>query len=264
MPDDPLLIYGLLCAAAIAGGAVNSLAGGGTLLTFSALVLVLGGSPEAAVIANATSTVALLPGSLAGGWAYRRELSGSRLWLTVLIWPSFAGAYLGTLLLVRLDPAIFKAAVPWLVLGAATLLAVQPYLSAKAAESATQPGGPTAAGWVGAVFFQFLVAVYGGYFGAGIGIMMLAALGVLGHTDIHRMNALKTLLAAAINAVTAAILIAEGKVLWPYAGAMAISAILGGYTAAGVVRRLDRNLVRRGVVAIGFGLAGWYFWRQFG
>jgi len=109
--------------------------------------------------------------------------------------------------------------------------------------------------------FQFFVAVYGGYFGAGIGILMLAALAMMGIADIHEMNAVKTLLAAVINGVSAAIFIGSGNVQWPFAVAMGASSVVGGYAGARVAKRLNRTLVRNTVVAIGFGLAGYYFYR---
>ena len=260
--DSPLQVYTLLCVSAAAGGAVNSVAGGGTLLTFPAVFAALGGSAEAAVVANATSTIALWPGSMSAFWGYRREIADSGEWVRRLALPSLAGGLLGSILVVALPPESFKVLVPWLILIAATLFALQPQITRwTGIGQAHQPA--TARTLLGVMVFQFLISVYGGYFGAGIGILMLTALAMMGLTDIHKMNALKTLLASLINGVSVAVFVAGGKVHWPFAAAMAISAIIGGYVGAVVARRLDRQLVRSVVVLIGFTLAVYYFYDQF-
>lgn len=265
MPIDPsvskyLEIVGLCFAAAIAG-AINSVAGGGTLLTFPALIAALGGTAEAAVWANATSTVALFPGSLAGMAGYRRELFAARSWIKLLLLPSVTGGLIGALLLMRLPAAAFKALVPWLLLTAAALFWLQPRLSRRLAqESGENAEGPRRVLLVG--LFQLLVAIYGGYFGAGIGILMLTALGLMGLHDIHQMNGLKTLFASAINGVAVIVFITSGKVEWLLAFLMSLAAIAGGYGGAHVARRLDRNFVRRVVVLIGLSLAAYYLYQQ--
>jgi uncharacterized membrane protein YfcA len=235
---------------------MNSIAGGGTLFTFSALLLVV--DP---IIANATSTVALVPGSLAGAWGYRHEMSAARRWATLLVWPSLLGGAVGALLVTELDPRYFSALVPWLLLTAAFLFLVQPTVS-KLAGIGKQHATPSASTLASVVVFQFCVAVYGGYFGAGIGILMLSALGLMGVSDIHRMNALKVLLAAGINGVSVAVFVAERKVEWRYALSMAVAAIMGGYLGARVARRLDESLVRWVIILIGFGLAAHFFYKQ--
>jgi uncharacterized membrane protein YfcA len=166
--------------------------------------------------------------------------------------------------LVLSSPSAFKAAVPWLILTAAGLFALQPQISRwTGIGQQPHPQGHSRPMIVGASCFQFFVAVYGGYFGAGIGILMLSALALLGLGDIHRMNAVKTLLASLINGMSALVFILSGNVHWPYALAMAIASSIGGYLGAHTARRIDRRLVRAGVVCIGFGLAGYYFFRQF-
>jgi uncharacterized membrane protein YfcA len=254
--SDPVLTIALLCTASFVAGVMNSVAGGGTLLTFPSLLSVI--SP---VYANATSTVALVPSSLAGAWGYRAEVRSVKRWLAILFLPSLLGGIAGSLLVTRLPEGWFSASVPWLILTAATLFLVQPYVAAW-----TGIGKPHAApaGWlIGAVaFFQFLVAVYGGYFGAGIGILMLSSLSLMGMADIHQMNALKTILAAVINGVSVVIFVLEDKVEWRYALIMSVAASLGGYCGARVARRLNRTLVRWVVIAIGFGLGGYYLWKQ--
>lgn len=250
----------ILCLAAATGGAINSVAGGGTLLTFPALFSVLG--PFESVLANGTSTVALLPGSIAGMAAYRRELSEARGWALLLIVPSLLGGLIGAFLLIGLREELFEAAVPWLILTAALLFSLQPRIARWSGVG--QEHAPASRGArVGVMIFQFLVGVYGGYFGAGIGILMLSALALMGLGDIHRMNALKTLFASCINAVAAVVLISSGKVHWPFALMMAVAAIAGGYGGARVARRLDKNLVRNVVSTIGYSLAAYYLFRQF-
>ncbi len=255
-PAPPALA--LLAAAAFAAGALNSVAGGGTLLTFPALTAVV--SPA---LANTTSTVALLPGSLAGAWGYRRELGRAGPLLVRLLPPSFLGGAIGAGLLLA-APARFGPLVPWLILTTAVLFLVQHPLSKRlrrrAADPTTYTPGPRlVAALVG---FQFGVAVYGGYFGAGIGILMLTALGFMGVADIHRANAVKTVLAAAINVTSAALFAVGGEVRWDLAAVMAAAAIVGGYAGARVARRLPAWTVRWVVVAIGFGLAAFYFIEQ--
>jgi hypothetical protein len=262
--DQPFLVWFWLVLSALVAGAVNSLAGGGTLLTFPTLVAALAplvGEKEAFVIANMTSTVALVPGSLAGAWGYRRELVPVRSWLVVLGPPSLLGGLCGSLLVARLDPAYFAALVPWLTLLAAVLFFMQPMLVRKTEEVVAlhRRSRPHQAA---AFVFQFFVGVYGGYFGAGIGILMLAAFGLMGLWDVHKMNALKTVLAAVINGVSVVVFIADGRIYWPFAGAMAVSAVVGGYLAARGARYLPRFLVRWTVIAAGLSISAYLFWKR--
>ena len=264
--------YFWLCISALAAGAINTLAGGGTLLTFPTLIAVL--SPDnptldeialAGVLANGTSTVALMSGSVSGAWGFRREMHATRKWLLLLIGPSIIGGIAGSLLVTRLDPRYFGALVPWLILVAAILFATQPLLARlwrRPAEVSEKP--PSGTTVVGVVVFQFFVAVYGGYFGAGIGILMLSALGLMGIRDIHQMNALKTVLATGINGVAVAVFIWQGIVRWEYALPMMGTSIVGGYLAAHYGRQLPQRLVRGFVIAIGFFLAAYFFWQQYG
>ncbi len=261
---DPLVV-GFLIASAFAAGVINSVAGGGTLLTFPALVAVLDltHGDQAAAVANATSTVALLPGSFAGAWAYRKEFAQVKAFAVRLLPVSAIGGVLGALLL-KLFPKEFGPIVPWLILTAAVLFLLQPPMNkylAKRREAGAAVGGGQA---VGVVAFQFLVAVYGGYFGAGIGILMLTALGFMGVASIHHANAVKTLLAGVINAVSVVVFVFGDLIEWSYAAVMAVAAIAGGYAGARVARRLPATYVRWVVIAIGFVLSGYYLWKQFG
>jgi len=260
-----------LAGTSFVAGAVNAVAGGGTILTFPVLAAILPADPSRLVTANATSTIGLWPGAVAGAWAYRGERAGQPPWAVWLLLPSVLGAIVGSLLVLVLPPAWFDACVPWLILTAAVVFAVQPQF-ARLVGAAGGPAGTAEAPAVPdprrltlASGLQFFVAVYGGYFGAGIGIMMLAVLGVLGLGDIHRINAVKNVLGMAING-TAAGLFAAGaaagshSVSWPHAGIMAVAAVLGSFAGAAVARRLSARLVRRFVALVGFALAAYYFW----
>ncbi len=253
LTDSPLtdVLLGLSAAAA---GAVNAIAGGGTLLTFPPLERVM-----ASASANATSTVALLPGSVAGAVGYREELKAGRELVALLLAPSLVGGFLGAGLVVW-QPQAFARLVPWLILTAVVLFALQQPVSGYLRKH--RPGhAPGRRGKAGLVVFQFLVAVYGGYFGAGIGILMLTSLGLMGVADIHRANGIKTFLAASINAASVLVFVWGGLVNWPVAGLMAATCVVGGYAGARLARRLSPAVVRGVVLAIGIGLAAYYFSR---
>jgi uncharacterized membrane protein YfcA len=179
-----------------------------------------------------------------------------------------AGGLLGSLLLVWLPSKTFAALVPWLILTAALLFALQPTISrwvgigTPHSDLAPSPPRHSPALFAGMLGFQFLVAVYGGYFGAGIGILMLSALALMGLEDIHQMNAVKTLLNLVINGTSVMVFVASGLVEWRFAIAMAASSIVGGYLAARTVRQVNKRLVRLVIVGIGFALAGYYFYRE--
>jgi uncharacterized membrane protein YfcA len=252
-----------LCVAAFFAGAMNSVAGGGTLLTFPSLTSVI-----SEAMANGTSTVALLPGSIAGAVGYRQELWECRRFVARMLAPSIVGGYVGAAL-VGYNQGMFAKLVPWLILTAAVLFVVQAPLSTWVKKRAAQGGGNPdhhEPGWrtqALVIAFQFLVAVYGGYFGAGIGILMLSALGFMGIGDIHRMNAVKTCLAAAINTASVVVFVRDGLVDWELAWPMAVAAIIGGYVGARVARKLPARYVRYAVIVIGFGLAAFYFIRRY-
>ncbi|HEX7123776.1 MAG TPA: sulfite exporter TauE/SafE family protein [Gemmatimonadaceae bacterium] len=247
----------LIVLAAAAGSSINAIAGGGTLVTFPALVA-LGVPP---IIANATSTVALLPGSLGSVWGYRGVLAGARAWATRFSVPSLLGGLVGAILLLLTSPDRFEAVVPWLILGATILFMGQRPVMAmvrrRAGDDTPQedpihrPPPPSVLG------YQFAVAVYGGYFGAGIGILMLAALGFMGFDNIHRMNGLKNWGGFCINVVAAATFVAKGLVDWPVGIAMAFGAMAGGYGASRLAQLVPQMAVRRAIVVIGLGSAVW-------
>jgi uncharacterized membrane protein YfcA len=237
-------------AAAFVAGAINSVAGGGTLVSFPTLIWLGLGS----VTANATSTVAIWPGTVGSAWGYRREARKvtQRLWLMII--PSLVGGLAGAWLLKLTKPELFDRLVPFLILFATLLfMAQEPVQRLLGTAEAAKHQSNT---WfAGGMVFQLLVGLYGGYFGAGIGILMLAALSIMGLTDIHEMNSLKVVLGGSVNGIAAVYFIVNGMVYWPYVLIMAVAAILGGYLAAGVARKLGKTFVRRVVIGVGFIMA---------
>ncbi len=242
--------YLVVFIAAFIAGAINSVAGGGTLVSFPALIWV--GLPS--TIANASSTVALAPGSLGAVWGYRRDLQGLRRSTYALVVPSIVGGIVGAVLLVMTPTAVFDRLIPLLILFATLLFMLQEPVQRMVKTTGKAHAGSTR--WlIGALAFQFLVAVYGGYFGAGIGILMLAAFGIMGFTNIHQMNGLKNFLAVWINGVAAAYFIWNGMVSWPHALVMIGGATSGGVWGAGFARRIGPKAVRRIVIIVGFTMA---------
>jgi hypothetical protein len=236
----------LLAAASVVAGAINSVAGGGSLVSFPA-ALAVGMSP---LMANATNAVALMPGSVASAYGYRREIEGDRAVIRLLLPAAAIGGAIGSVLLLKTPQSLFDNLVPFLVLFATLLLLVQNLRRPPAAGPADQawnlPRNPAFA-----VVLQLLVGVYGGYFGAGIGIMMLALFAHLGARNIHRMNGVKTVLAAALNAVASVAFVLARAIDYRAAAIMAIGAIFGGLLGAAGARRVKPSVIRWGVVAIG-------------
>ena len=239
----------VMLAASAGGGIMNALAGGGTLLTFPSLVFL--GMP--AIQANATSTVALLPGAASSMAGYRREVATHREWLKTLLVPSLAGGALGSVLLLMTPEKVFARLAPYLVLFA-TLLFLFQIVSSRPRHAGEVTKKPGLEKWAFAWTLQFFVAVYGGYFGAGIGILMLVILGFLGLEDIHAMNGLKNFFGICINSVAAGYFILRGAVVWPAALVMILGATLGGYAGAHFARRIGKEKARIAVVVIGFGI----------
>jgi len=250
----------LLVIAAMVAGFMNSIAGAGTLVTFPALVAA-GISP---IDANATSTVALVPGALGSMWGYRGQIKGSGPWALGFALPSLLGGGIGAWLLLVTPADRFRAMVPWLVLGATFLFVIQRpvmrwlrHLRGSASDwfdgdpsrdmelTSTRPRPYI-------LVYQFLVSVYGGYFGAGVGILMLAVLGFMGLGNIHRMNGLKNWGGLCMNFVAAAMFAFTRFVHWPIALAMAAGAVSGGYLGSRSAQRVPQDVVRGAVVVIGF------------
>ncbi|WP_158514864.1 sulfite exporter TauE/SafE family protein [Gemmatimonas phototrophica] len=246
-----------IAAVSAISGAVNSIAGGGTLLTFPAL-LGLGVTP---VAANATSTVALWPGSFASMMGYRRELEGAERWAVKLAIPSLLGGLTGAGLLMATSDEQFRAIVPWLVFGATLLFAFQARFMKWLRHYVTEvPHGPAPIEPTrGMIIAQYFVAIYGGYFGAGAGIVMLATFGLMGMTNIHRMNGLKNFNGICFNGIAAITFALKGLVNWPIALVMAIGSSVGGYMMSGLAQKVPQAWVRGAVSLIGIGSAVWLF-----
>lgn len=245
-----------LSGAAMAAGAINAVAGGGTILTFPAL-LAVGTMP---VVANATSTVALVIGTGGSVFGFRKHIPAIREWLWRFVPVSLAGGLIGSYLLTITDNRIFSHLVPFLILFATLLFMVQGLVARMVKHSVEEPTPKKV--WP-AVLFQFFVAIYGGYFGAGIGILMLATLGFIGLTDIHRMNALKNILGSLINVVAAVMFVSKGMVEWSKVGVMTVGALIGYFVGAHYSQKIPQLWVRRIVLVIGFLISGITFYRQF-
>lgn len=237
-----------LLASSAGAGVMNAMAGGGTILTYPTL-LFLG---ESAITANATSTVALWPGALSSMYGYRREVAEHREWLKTLFLPSLLGGALGAVLLLRTPARSFQRLAPFLILFATVLFMLQGAVARWARSGERHPTRKQAPGrWAAAWLYQFGVGVYGGYFGAGIGILMLAVLGFLGLSDIHAANGIKNFFGMCINGLAAGYFIIRGAVDWPAALVMIGGAIIGGYGGAGFARRIGRDKARAAVIVIG-------------
>ena len=251
-------IAGLFFAAA-AGGAINAVAGGGTLVTFPSLLFF--GTPP--IIANATSTLALVIGTAGGVFGYRKHVDPIRPWLWRFGPVSVLGGFMGAILLTKTTERLFGKLVPFLILFATLLfLAQAPLKRLPQLRQLNVERKKEQAVW-GAVLFQFIVAVYGGYFGAGIGILMLATLGFIGLEDIHQMNTLKTMLGSLINFVAALLFMFTGLIHWPKAGVMTLGALVGYFLGSYSSQQIPQRWVRRIITAIGLALSGVLFYQQF-
>jgi uncharacterized membrane protein YfcA len=254
-----------LIAASMGAGIMNAMAGGGTILVFPTLLLL--GQP--AIVANATGTVGLVPGVVASLFGYREEVRTHRAWLKTLFLPSLLGGAIGSILLLRTPERIFAHLAPLLILFATVLFILQGFLArrrdARPSEAGlADPGHLPRQRFTVAVLCQLGISIYGGYFGAGIGILMLAVLGFLGLEDIHAMNGLKNFFTMAINGVAAAYFISRGVVQWPAALVIVAGSTIGGYAGARFARRIGREKARAAVVVIGLlvtAILGWQQWR---
>src|SRR5689334_13622981 len=242
-----LLPWLAMFCAAFSAGAINSIAGGGTLITFPVLIW-LGLDPK---VANGTSTVALWPGLFGGLFGYRRELENSSAILIRLGLTSIVGGAVGAWLLILTPSPVFARRVPFLILFATLLFMANGFINRRL-RLGTLEGKPTALWWTGAIFFQFFSAIYGGYFGAGNGILMLAAMGLLGLNELHRANGIKNFLGICINSIAVLSFSLAGLVVWRDALVMAVGALAGGYFGASMAVRIGQLWVRRGVILIGF------------
>lgn len=245
-----LTIILFLFIAGVLTGMINAVAGGGTFLSFGALTLI--GIPP--VVANATSAITQFPGYITSSLAYWDDLKAFWRRAIALAAASIAGALLGAWFLLQLDNPEFRSMVPWLLLAATALFAAGPYLKPK-----DRPGKRASIGSPLGAAVQFFTAIYGGFFGAGMGVMMLASLGLSQAGDYHRLNALKNVLSTVIAAVAIIVFVSGGVVAWPQAVVMIPAVALGGWSGVWVARRVPQAVMRWVVIAVGLLLAGYYF-----
>lgn len=246
-----------LFLAALVAGALNSVAGGGSFITFPALLF----TRMAPIPANATNTAAVWPGTLASAFAYRNQLDAEA---RRLLWPlafmCLAGALLGAYVLLHTPSQTFLRLIPWLLLSATILFAASGRITAWVRSGSH--GGAHSRSWAAAgLALQLVIAVYVGYFGAGAGILILALLAMIGVSNIHTMNGMKTILVGIANAVALATFIAAKIVIWPQAILMTAGTLLGGYGGAHMAQRLNPEYVRRLVIAVGLTMSIYFFVR---
>ena len=246
----------LLFFAAIAAGALNAVAGGGGFIAFPSLIFT-GMQP---IAANATNTCALWPGTLASVAAYRTALRGRLHALAPLVVSGIAGGIIGSFVLLHTPQRTFLRLVPWFLLSATLLFTfskrITQFLRLRA-----EVDRETSVGVIGGALIQFVISIYIGYFGAGAGILMLAMLALLGESDIHVMNGMKTVLATIANGMALAMFIINRAVVWPQALLMIVGAALGGYAAAWYAQKIDPRITRGLVIVTGFSMAAWFFIR---
>lgn len=251
---DILEIAIVACAAFVAG-ALNSVAGGGTFFTFPALLAI--GVPP--IAANASNSVSLWPASLSGAWAYRKELARYKKYLFPMGIVSLLGGVGGGLLLLSTKDATFTKLIPVLLLLATLMFA----FSGKIAGWFRGPNAGKPSATPRALAGHAVVSVYGGFFGAGMGIMMLASLAMSGHDDVHEINAIKNLLSAVIYSVTVLTFVIAGAVSWPHTIIMIVTATFGGYWGATVARKIPASILRKFIIVVGLFLTIFYFYKTF-
>lgn len=243
--------------AGVLGGAINAVAGGGSFVAFPALLFT--GVPP--VPANATNTLALWVGVTASGGAYRSRLHISKSVMIPLLLTSVIGGLAGAFLLIKTPGQTFLKVLPWLMLGATLLFSFGNHLTKRITAGISDES--TRAAITGAAIFELFVAVYGGYFGGGMGIMNLAMLAALGMTDIHAMNALKVVLGGTINGVATITFVVTKAIAWPQAIVMTVGALLGGYFAAHWAQRLPQTWIRYFVIFAGVGMTIYFFYKAY-
>lgn len=246
-----------LFAAGVLGGALNAVAGGGSFIAFPAL-LFTGVGP---VAANATNTLALWVGVTASGGAYRKHLNISKRVMIPLIVTSIVGGLAGAILLIKTPPQTFLRVLPWMLLGATLLFAFGKHLTGRISAGISHESSNAAV--FGASVFELIVAVYGGYFGGGIGIMNLAMLAAVGMTDMHAMNALKVVLGGVINGVATFTFIATGAIAWKQGAVITLGALVGGYSGAHYAQRLPQSWIRVFVIFVGAAMTVYFFLRAY-
>jgi len=263
MEPSQIASFALIAAGAFLAGGMNAIAGGGTFFSFPALLAI--GVPP--ITASASNTVALWPASLSGAWAYRREAMRHRRWALILIGVSLVGGICGGLLLLAISNAAFAQLIPWLLLTATALFAfsgqVQRIVARVKQKLGIAGSDEAQPGSAGGALFQLVVAIYGGFFGAGLGILTLAALAIQGFKDMQELNALKNVASAVNYTVAALTFIVAGAISWPHTLVMLATATVGGYAGASLARRLPAALLRRFVVLVGSVLTAVYFFKTY-
>jgi uncharacterized membrane protein YfcA len=260
--SHPLFLF----VAALVAGAINSVAGGGSFITFPALIFV-GIAP---IAANATNTAAVWPGTVASTVAYRKAFTAqARRLLPPLIITGIAGGVLGARILLITPQATFMRIVPWLLLGATLLFVFSGPITAWIRGRAHLKAGDEPVGanaprllMAGVLFLELLVSIYVGYFGAGTGILFLSLLALMGMEDIHAMNGMKTLLVSIVNGVALVTFVFARVIVWPQALLMTVGALAGGYGGAYVAQKMNPQHVRWLVIVIGFGMSAYFFIRR--
>ncbi len=251
-----LLTAALLCLAGFAGGVINAMAGGGTLVTFPAL-LAFGLPPK---LANATSQIALWPGRLTSVLAQVRDLKelGPRAWISFAI--GLAGGLAGAQLLIAMSPAAFRALIPWLLLAASLIFGFSKPITRWITARGTKTGrsASPALHLLGRLF-EFACSIYGGFFGAGLGVIMMAGYAIGGIPDLKQTNALKNMMGVVITTTSAMTFILRGEVDWAAAAVMLVGALIGGFAGGKLARRIPDGAMRILVTSSGLFLAGWYF-----
>lgn len=253
-----VLTAALLCLAGFAGGVINALAGGGTLVTFPAL-LAFGLPPK---LANATSQVALWPGRLTSVLAQLKDLKdlGPRTWISFAI--GLAGGLVGAQLLIAMSPAAFRSLIPWLLLVASLLFGFSKPITRWITERGTKTGSSASPAMqaLGRIF-EFACSVYGGFFGAGLGVIMMAGYAIGGIQDVKQTNVLKNLMGAVITTTSALTFIVRAEVNWTAAAVMLVGALIGGFAGGKLARVIPDAAMRVLVTGTGLFLAGWYFFK---
>jgi uncharacterized protein len=252
--------------AAVLAGIINSVAGGGSFITFPALIFA--GIPP--IPANATNTAAVWPGTVASTVAYRKAFTReARQLLPPLAITGVAGGILGARILLITPPSTFMRIVPWLLLGATLLFLFSPRITARIRGRANLKPGQAVGGsgtplpiMAGVLFLELLVSIYVGYFGAGVGILFLTLLALLGLEDIHTLNGMKTLLVSIVNGTALATFVFAHVIVWPQALLMLVGALIGGYGGAWVAQKMNPQHVRWLVIAIGFAMSAYFFLRK--
>ncbi len=250
--DFPTLL--LLFLGGLVGGGVTAVAGGASFLTFP--MLIAAGLPP--LVANITNWVALMPGNFMALAAYRSELADMRKELRAHLLVSLAGGAVGGLLLLWTGEARFEKAVPWLMLTATLFFALGEWIKARL-DMLRSPAHRPSRSWL--LVFEFVLMIYGGYFGAGLGIVLLAALAIAGQQSIHRANAQKNLMVVALSAAGLAVFLPSGHIAWLYALPLFVGASLGGYSSVRFIRRIPERAVRKAVLVWAVLLTAFSFWR---